>query len=352
VHHTLVLAVVPALTLAVAWLAGSWADAPAADDRPAGRGRIVVANRASGTITVVDPRSDLPAGTYPLPAGRHAPEPMYVVDAGHRRVLVGDRSNDRLVVFDALGFRVKGTIAAGRGVFHMCAGGGRLWVNNDLDNTSTVIDLRTLATIATVRMPADLVALGGRPHDVALDSNHGRYAYVTMTAVAGAADYVVKFSTATFEEVARTAVGKDPHVTLDERHEQLLVPCQGSSELHVLDAASLSRLAVLAVPGAHAAAASAAGRRVYATNLPGSAADAVFTLDTRSLTLLGRPASTSFPAPHNLALSPDGRKIYVTHAGATSSVVSVFRVDESGLPQAPAETVPVGLNPFGIAYVR
>ena len=57
---------------------------------------------------------------------------------------------------------------AGRGVFHMWADyrGRQLWVNNDIDKTTTVIDPSTLEVLATVPTPADLVAMGGKPHDV------------------------------------------------------------------------------------------------------------------------------------------------------------------------------------------
>ena len=51
-------------------------------------------------------------------------------------------------------------------------------------------------------MPADLVEQGGKPHDVILDPHHGRYAYVTMIGLTGP-DYVVKFSTESFEELDR-----------------------------------------------------------------------------------------------------------------------------------------------------
>ncbi len=315
------------------------------------RGGVVVTNRAEGSITVINPHTDTPI-TYPLPAGDRQPEPMYVVDAGRRRVLVGDRANNRVVVFDARTFRIKGTIPAGNGVFHMWAGRNQVWVINDVDNTSTVIDLDTLNVIETVPMPADLVALGGRPHDVVLDPHHGRYAYVTMFNVGGPSDYVVKFSTVTFREVGRAAVGKSPHVAFDDRHEQVFVPCQGSNALHVLDASSLETLSVLSVPGAHGAAMGRAGRLFYTTNLPGGGVDALSTIDARTRTVIGEPLDAPFPAPHNIAVVPGGRKLYVTHSEATSNQVTVYRLDGHGRPINVARTVTTGLNPFGIVFVR
>ena len=42
------------------------------------------------------------------------------------------------------------TIAAGNGVFHMWAGPRQLGINNDIDNTSTVVDTRTMQVIDAV----------------------------------------------------------------------------------------------------------------------------------------------------------------------------------------------------------
>ena len=42
------------------------------------RGKVVVANRASGSISVISARSDALLGTVPLPEGEKPPEPMYV----------------------------------------------------------------------------------------------------------------------------------------------------------------------------------------------------------------------------------------------------------------------------------
>ena len=111
-------------------------------------GKIVVANRGSGTISVLDALTGEVRGTYALPqgTGERAPEPMYVVyTRTGNQVFVGDRANDRLVVFDADSFAVEATVPTGSGVFHMWANlhETQLWVNNDVDKSSTVIDPRT-----------------------------------------------------------------------------------------------------------------------------------------------------------------------------------------------------------------
>ena len=78
------------------------------------RGKIVVANRGEGSISVIDTKLDETV-EYPLPAGENPSEPMYVVDVSAKnRVFVGDRANDRVVVFNARNFSVEATVDTGR----------------------------------------------------------------------------------------------------------------------------------------------------------------------------------------------------------------------------------------------
>ena len=65
-------------------------------------GDIVVANRNSGSISVIDTKTDEVTGTYQLPASPNTAEPMYVVyDKRRHRVFVGDRANNQIVVFNS-----------------------------------------------------------------------------------------------------------------------------------------------------------------------------------------------------------------------------------------------------------
>jgi DNA-binding beta-propeller fold protein YncE len=330
------------------------AAAQAAESRPGG-GKIVVANRGSGSISVIDARAGTSLMTVPLPqvAGENPPEPMYVVyTRTGDQVFVGDRANDRVVVFDADDFSVVGTVAAGRGVFHMWADerGRQLWVNNDIENTSTVIDPRTLEVLATVPTPADLVAAGGKPHDVIVDPK-GQRAYVSIIGLPGANDFVVQFDTSSFSEIGRAAVGKDPHLSLTRRNNLLYVPTQGSNAVYILNRADLSLVDMLPVPGAHGAGMAFNGKTFYTTNLPGGGTDALFTIDTGSNTLVGQAVDSRYPVPHNIALTPFPDKLFVTHSGVAANKVTFYEV--SGADPVPvfAGEVTVGINPFGLSYV-
>ena len=85
------------------------------------KGKVVVANRASGTISVIDARSDTLIGTYSLPTGESSPEPMYVTySKGSGLVFVGDRANNRVVVFDKDDFSVVWPQSQRAVVFSIC----------------------------------------------------------------------------------------------------------------------------------------------------------------------------------------------------------------------------------------
>ncbi|MFN2206244.1 MAG: YncE family protein [Candidatus Promineifilaceae bacterium] len=314
-------------------------------------GKIVVANRASRSISVIDVETDSIIDNVALP-GPNPAEPMYVVYSKFGdRVFVGDRANDQVVVFDAADFSVVDTVPAGEGVFHMWADsrGRQLWVSNDVDNTATVIDTGTLDVIATVPMPVDLVADGGKPHDVILD-RAGRFAYVTMLGFAGPNDYVVQFSTRTFDEVGRAEVGKDPHLSLANRGRSLYIPAQNSDIVSVFNRFTLDPITEIAVPGAHGAGMRTDGRVFYTTNLPGGGVDGLFAIDTRTNQVLDS-VDTPYPVPHNIALTPSGDKLYVTHSGGASDKVSIYSASKSEPVPVLLGEVTVELNPFGLAYV-
>ena len=170
----------------------------------------------------------------------------------------------------------------------------QLWVNNDIDNSITVINPRSLSVITTVNLPVDLVAAGYKPHDVVLGPL-GRRAYVTLVGP-GAADYVVQYDTRHFVELNRAAVGKDPHVSLTFRNSFLYVPAQNSNVVTVLNRFTLEPIVELDVPGAHGAAMAPNGRFFYTTNLPGGGTDGLFAIDPAPIRSSGPPNAVRRPA--------------------------------------------------------
>lgn len=326
-------------------------------------GRIVVANRAGQSLSVIDVRTDRVIRTVALPDNG---EPMYVVHSpprgdcaidgrrGRSRVFVGDRANHRVLVLDDDDFGIDATIPVGAGVWHMWADPAeqQLWVVGDVDKTITVIDTVSLAVLATIPMPADLVAAGGKPHDVILDPV-SRFAYATVVGVPGP-DVVLQYSTATFAEVNRAAVGDDPHLSLAPQNHALYVPCQNTNNVFVLDRDTLLPIVpALDVPGAHGAGMTPNGATFYTTNISGGGVNGLFAIDTANNTVLGawNTGNPVIPGPHNIALTRRGAKLYVTHSGATATQVSVYRVAQSGATPTFVKAVTVGLNPFGLTFV-
>jgi YVTN family beta-propeller protein len=289
-------------------------------------GKIVVANRGGGTLSLIDASSAAFIKDVPLPAGASPPEPMYVVNTPlFNRVWVGDRANDRVVLFDGRTFKPLGSLPAGDGVFHMHADalGRQLWVVNDLDNTATVIDANRKKVITTVPMPADLIAGGARPHDVVLDPL-GLFAYITFTGTDPTQDVIVQFNTWSFREFNRVTVGNFPHVAFNWRTWEVYSPCQNASAVFVLNGLTLGLNDTIDIPGAHGAITSVDSKRFVTTNISGGGTNAVFNIDTRTNEVLDA-ADTAFPTPHNVALTPSGRLLYVTHSGAASNKVSVVQ---------------------------
>ncbi len=314
---------------------------------------MVIANRNSGSISVIDTRKERIYGTFDLPSGQNAPEPMYVVWVpGTNRVFVGDRSNDRVVVFNADDYSVETTVAAGKGVFHMWAGkrGQQLWVNNDIDKTASVVNPHTLEFIHTVPMPQDLVEAGGKPHDVILEPK-GDQAFVTMLGFAGEHDYVIRFSTDTFRETGRKAVGKDPHLSLHPRNDFLYVPNQNTNELIILDRFTMDEVKTLSIPGAHGAGMDYRSKFFLTTNLPGGGTNGIFNVRMRT-NEVADVVDTPYPIPHNLAFTARGDKVYLTHSGGSSDKVTVYRLNRRTGALSFHKEFDVGLNPFGLALAK
>jgi DNA-binding beta-propeller fold protein YncE len=314
-----------------------------------------VANRGSASISVIDAQTSAVILPDDLP-----PEPMYTqYSAIHDLVFVGDRANDRVVALNAFDYSLNTVIPVGDGVFHMWSDDARnqLWVVNDGHKTLSVIDLTTLNVQTTFSTPADLIALGGRPHDVILDPN-APAAYVTMIGVNDPthpnSDFVVAYDTSTFTEIDRQVVGDDAHVALSPANNWLFVTTQGADAVSVLDRTTLDPAAgsPIAIPNAHGARLTSAGDVFYTTNITDGGSSALFAVNTATLALAGpgTPDNTSYASPHNIALSRDNQRLYITHSIAAGSKVSIFDVSN------PADPVLLGdvdaqLNPWGIEAV-
>lgn len=323
--------------------------APAADADGHESSAVVVANRQSGTISVIDTATkdvethQLPAPDLPDSGDRDEvilAEPMYVsADSKNGLVLVGDRASSTVVAFDDETYEVLGSVPVGQGVFHqwLDVKRSRLWVVGDMANVITVVDTESLTVIASFETPGDLA--GARPHDVFVD---GKHAFVSFIGIDDGA--IVAYDARNFAETGRImGQGADPHLFV--RAGRLHVASQDAGTVTQYKLSNLAKTNSVDVPTAHGIWVGE-DNRVFVTNIAGGGIDGVWELDRRL-----RPvdtADTSAIIPHNLVVD-DQHQLWVTHSGP-NNVVSVISLEHGGL--GGTMTIEVGDNPFGLAFVR
>lgn len=336
-HRTLWALIALALFAVVAVLApgGAASSAPKSSD-------VVVANRGSGDISIIDTRT-LAVSTVALPGDG---QPMYVNhDQKNDRVIVGDRNTSTLVAFDDETYEVVGSVEVGAGVFHQWVDDrlGQVWVVGNESDSVTAVDLDNLSVLATITMPADLTAAGGEPHDVFVK---GSFAYVSILGLNDGSGAVVQYSTRTFAEVGRISVDDDPHLFVNAG--KLYVASQAGNSIGVYHAGSLRMIDEYMVPAAHGIFVSSRSG-VLGTNISGGGFDAVWALDGR-LRRTSDQVTTSVAIPHNLTIDTSDQ-VFVTHSGGAANQVSVIQLSRRGQFGEP-QTVTVGTNPFGLAFIR
>ena len=282
---------------------------------------------------------------------------MYVSD-WNGLVLVGDRANNWIVVFDGSNFSVKRIIPAGTGIFHQSApsAGTQLWVNNDIDKTITVVDLKRLYAVKTIPIPSDL-AENYIPHDLTLTWD-SKAAFATyLGGEATEEDVIIKYDTETYTEVARAYVGKDPHVTTTFRTNTLYVAQQGSDQVSFLSQDDLTPVAPpVTVPDAHGTIMFAPFDDVlYVSDIADDANEdrGLYAISLETNEIIGKTLDSqrkkSLPGVyHNLAGT--GERLFVTHTG--SNIVSVWNTKGDNVVPKLRRTVQVGENPFGLCFVE
>lgn len=309
--------------------------------------RVAIANRAAGTVTLVDVQSEERLEIRLEPGS----EPMYAQNPYFSdEIWIGDRGNNRVLVYDALRLRRIAEIPTGAGVFHMWNHGTlrQMWVVCDVDKTMTVISLDTKEVLATVPLPEDLAA-DFKPHDMTVSADAG-----IVSLIGPGSGWLVKYSGEDFSEEARLQVPADPHMLywgFEESH--LYVASQGGSKVLRVDPSTLEVTGELDVPGAHGIWADERETRLYVTDITSpDGRDSLYTIDIDSFTLVpGSPSSVPLPHPHNVMVSLDNSKLFVTHSAAGSTSNSVLDLDRNGIV-VDSRTVESGAIPFGIMLIR
>ncbi|MBA3673785.1 MAG: YncE family protein [Chitinophagaceae bacterium] len=299
--------------------------------------RVVVTNRAAGTLSYIDPATDQVVQTQTI-AGS---EPMYIIYLPSKdRLLVGDRLQSKIHVINPATQTVETSIAVGSGVMHMSvdAQAKQLWAAGDLSNTLTVINLNTYTVEKTIN-------IGIKPHDVFLSSD-GTKAYVSVQPGVGIQDSIYVFSTATYDKQLSKAAGTFLHLYFSAVNNKLYVASQ-SGTFSVLDPSNLNQISSVTIPGAHGLVLSSDEKTAYIGNFVG---DQLYMFNNSSNTLGSNITSTVTPPVHNIAVNEAGDKLYAAHSGASSQSVSVYTIQNGTFTQGP--TITVGTNPNSLVYYK
>jgi len=302
---------------------------------------VVVANRATANISVIDASSNELIGNFDFPDGG---QPMYVVhNETNNTALVGDYEG-RVIAYDASTFEVTGQVAVGEGVFHMWMSNDRqqLWTNNEIDRNISAVNPTTLENLGTIELPTDLFDLGYRPHDV-IFSPDNQSAFVTVLNTLEQ-DFVIRYDVATRTETHRVGVGLDPHVSLTDANDLIYVAAQFSDELIVFNRADLTEVTRFEIPTAHGLGMAPDGSHLYIGNIGNGGDSAIYTLELATNTIIGEPVDAPNSVPHNLAVIGD--QLYLTHSGNANTAVSVYNLTPTPVFE---RTITAGNNPFGLA---
>lgn len=318
-------------------------------------GKVAVANRADGTVSIIDVSSDSVIKTLEFQGGNNPAEPMYV-NYKENRLYVGDRANDRVVVFDSFGFNQIAEIPIGQGVFHMWPAkfSQDLAVANDIDNTITLIDTNNLQQKHILDIPERLVEKGFKPHDVFL-SSYGDRVFVSLVDGKPSNDYILQFNLTEnhywrrHEPVITREVGGDPHLFIANSWPGLLyVASQESGTVGVYDPYRLQKILTKRVPNAHGI--FLHDYTLYVTNIADNGDNGLISMVGNKLQYK-RAVDTPYATPHNISVTDNGEKIYITHSGADQNKVTVYSKHTYQIEPTFIKDITVGLNPFGLAYI-
>ncbi len=151
-------------------------------------------------------------------------------------------------------------------------------------------------------------------------------------------------------------LGNQGGVVLAHENRRLLVVNAGSNEISVFAVTSNGLELLDRVPSGGQRPISVTLFRglVYVLNAGGSGNISGFRLDVHGrldpLSASTRPLSTSASDPAQIEFSPDGTQLLVTEKAANT--ISIYQVNDAGLPSGPKAQPSVGATPFGFAFDR
>ena len=284
------------------------------------------ANEKSGTLSVIDTRSDTVVGEIRT-GGK--PRGMAFSKDG-KRLYVSDQTTNALLVVDLERRAVQSRVELGESPEGVSASPDGRWIVAAVEVSNSV----AFVDAASGRLEFNVKTQGKNPEH-AVFSPDGRWLYVS----AEDADRVDVVDVAARREVATITVGRRPRgIAFTPDGKRAYVACELASTVYALDVAKQAVLA--AIPAgefSNGVAMRPDGARVFVSN---GRAGTVSVIDTASNRIVATVAVGK--RPWNMALTPDGRKLYV--ANGRSRSVSVIDAQTYQL----LREIPVGELPWGV----
>jgi YVTN family beta-propeller protein len=352
---------------------------------------VIVVNRDSSDVTVIDPATD--AVVKQIPLGTYTNAHMAMLNHDGKTLLISGTGRDRFLTVDLMTGKVEHTVKTGKGPEHFDAtpDGRRAFVGNMEDSTVSVIDVREGRELQRVTGFFEPHGFSATPdgskvyvsslgsHEVAvLDATSGRMLkrlaigdvgrvaardpqrYLsevkgiinpTLTsdgAFAYAADsdsgVLAIIDTKTDKIVKTLQVGEQPwraYSSPDGRW--MLVPNNGDSTVSVIDTASQKVVAKLnAGPEMTGVNFAAGGRKAYVISRGDSA---VYVYDMQTFGLVTRLKIGTDLALETAATTGDGAKVYLASSTDDSVYVIDARTDQV------KRIANVGKYPWGVSIL-
>lgn len=310
-------------------------------------GTVVVANKDSGTLSILDANDGDLMETVDIPYDPQTmsrPEPNDV-ETVNGIIYVSDTANDRLVAFDGVSYDVVAIIQVGDAPSELTsdARGSQLWVANTADNTVMIVDLAFNVVLRVIEAfdPAGTVDFGNNVVNDVLLSPSGDAGFVTY---AGGGGLIVRFGADGQIQTSNAGIGDNARVASSFRFNCLYVPSTAGDVLDILFNLDLNIDQSLNINDPFDAVSSVDGQFIYITS---TANNAIYTFDVGSNELLASVVTTTLAGPTKMTHTGD--RLFVAH-GALNRV-SVFAVSNGNpIPIEIANIDGVGLNPFGISF--
>ncbi len=292
-----------------------------------------VVNNGSTTLTIIDIGTRQVTGG--ISVGNQPSELLIFPD--NRRALLTENADNALRRIDLRsGSEATAPVGRGPGSLVLSRDTRLAYVANEDSNDVSVVDVATMAVVATILVGTTPVQVNQRPD--------GRFIY----AVNQDSNSISIIDTTTRQVTATVAVGTRPNqFAIHPAGLRAFIPNLGSNTVSVFDLASNSVTRTINVPGREPGIIqfSPDGNRVFVLN---RASNSVDIIDNNSLAVIA--SFTVGAQPTDMALTFDGKFAYVACFGANQ----VFDVDLSGNLNAPIRVDPIDMGadsrPFSLGF--